>query len=268
MKPKGPALGGLLLGAAVLAGCGPARLALPSGAGEPFPEYPAALQESTASCRDVRSLSAELGISGRAGGVKMRGRVTAGIDAPARIRLEAAAPFGPPVFILAADAAGATLLLPRDNRFVTGGPPAAILEALVGLDLGPADLLATLAGCLVPDPQATDGRLFPGGWARLDLAGGSSLFVQQDARQRWRIRAGFRPSFRVEYQRDASGLPAAVRVAVGDAAPGATDLRISLSQVEVNVELGPEVFKVKVPADAQPMTLAELRRAGPMGEKQ
>jgi hypothetical protein len=59
----------------------------------------------------------------------------------------------------------------------------------------------------------------------------------------------------------------AVRVAVNDGVPGATDLRIGLSQADLNVPLGAEVFRVKVPADALPISLAELRQAGPMGEK-
>ena len=58
----------------------------------------------------------------------LRGRVLAGIAAPGRLRLEAVAPFGPPVFILAASGTSATLLLPRDNRVLTGEPASAILR--------------------------------------------------------------------------------------------------------------------------------------------
>jgi hypothetical protein len=258
---------GLLVVAVGLSGCATRRLHLPSGDGAPFPGYAQAAQEATFSCRGVRTMSAELGISGRAGREKLRGRATAGIAAPASIRLEGTAPFGPPVFILAAEGARATLLLPRDNLVVTGEAPAAILESLVGLDLGPAELLAVLAGCVVPDPQPSGGRLFSGGWARLDVAGDAALFLQRDARQRWQVRAGIRALLRVEYERDAAGTPVAVRVAVGGDASGGTELRIGLSQVDLNAPLAPEVFRVKVPADAQPMTLAELRQAGPMGAR-
>jgi hypothetical protein len=45
------------------------------------------------------------------------------------------------------------------------------------------------------------------------------------------------------------------------------DLRLTLSQVEVNMPLGPEVFRVQVPAGAQPITLEELKGAGPLGGK-
>ncbi len=212
MTPTRAALVCLL---AVVAGpwaCAPRRLELPTGSGEPFPEYSQALQEATASCRSLRAISAELGISGRAGGQKLRGRVAAGIAAPSDLRLEGVAPFGPPAFILAATAGRATLLLPRDNRVLTGEPPAAILESLVGLDLGPADLLAILAGCVETDLQPTGGRLFPGGWARIDLANGGFAFLQRGASRRWRVRAALRPPLRLEYEGEGSAIPVAVRI--------------------------------------------------------
>jgi hypothetical protein len=37
--------------------------------------------------------------------------------------------------------------------------------------------------------------------------------------------------------------------------------------VDVDVPLGPEAFEVKVPASADPITLDELRRAGPLGDR-
>jgi hypothetical protein len=266
VRARAAACVGLVLLAAALPACAPRRLQLPSGDGEPFPAYADAFREATAGCRDVRTISAELGISGRAGGQKLRGRATAGIAAPASIRLEGTAPFGPPVFVLAADGARATLLLPRDNRVASGESPAAILDALVGLHLDPADLLSILAGCVVPDPQAVAGRGFSGNWARIDLADGASLYLQRDGGQRWSVRAGARRALRVEYEGDGPGLPTAVRVTVAGSG-AASDIRLAMSQVDVNGVLGPEVFRVKVPPDAQPISLDELRQAGPMGEK-
>jgi hypothetical protein len=248
-------------------GCVPRGLQLPSGEGEAFPEYQRAFDEASLGCRDARSLSAELAISGRVGGEKLRGRVLAGIAAPGRLRLEAVAPFGPPVFILAASGTSATLLLPRENRVLTGEPASAILGALVGLELGPEDLLAILSGCVVASPDASAGRRYPGGWARVDLAGGATAYLGQDG-QRWRIRAGIRPGLAIEYEPDGGRGPSRVRlqVAASDRTP-ASDVRLGLSQVEMNPQLGPEVFALKVPRDATAITLADVRSAGPIGEK-
>jgi outer membrane lipoprotein-sorting protein len=257
----------ILLLAAGAGGCAPRRLQLPSGDGEAFPEYQRAFDDASRGCRDVRSLSAELSISGRAGGEKLRGRVLAGVAAPGRLRLEAVAPFGPPVFILAASGTSVTLLLPRDNRVLTGEPASAILGALVGLELGPDDLLAILTGCVVASPRVSAGRRYPGGWARVDLDGGAVAYLGQDG-PRWRIRAGVRSGLAIEYEPAGGGGFSRVRLQVGASGrTPASDVRLVLSQVEINPQLGPEVFAVKVPRDATPITLADLRGAGPIGEK-
>ena len=197
-------LGFILLLVAGAGACAPRLLQLPSGDGEAFPGYQLAFDEASRGCRDVRSLSAELAISGRAGGERLRGRVLAGIARPGRLRLEAVAPFGPPVFILAASGTSATLLLPRDNRVLTGEPASAVLGALVGLELGPDDLLAILTGCVVVSPEPSAGRRYPGGWARVDLADGAVAYLGQDG-ERWRIRAGARAGLAIEYEPAAAG---------------------------------------------------------------
>jgi hypothetical protein len=247
-------------------GCAPHRVSLPSGDGEAFPEYREAFDEATRACRGVRSMTAELAISGRAAGQKLRGRVLAGIATPDRVRLEAVAPFGPPVFILAANGTNTSLLLPRDNRVLTGEPVSAILGALVGLELGPADLVAILSGCVESSPEASAGRSFPGGWGRIDIAGGSAAFLKREG-ARWTVRAGRRPGLAIEYGLAAGGAISRVRLEVAGGGQADTDVRVELSQVDVNPRLGPEVFQVKVPPDAVPITLADLRGTPLVGEK-
>ena len=58
-----------------------------------------------------------------------------GVAAPASARLEAVAPFGPPLFIFAATDDDATLLLPRDERVLEHGRPAEVLDAVAGVPL-------------------------------------------------------------------------------------------------------------------------------------
>ena len=70
------------------------------------------LAPATATCRAVRTLTAEIAVSGSAGGHRLRGRLSAGVAAPASVRLEAVAPFGPPLFIFVAMGDDAALLLP------------------------------------------------------------------------------------------------------------------------------------------------------------
>ena len=74
----------------------------------------------------------------------------------------------------------------------------------------------------------------------------------------------------VRYADFQAGLPATIRLRASPerrAGEGTavTDLTIRLSQVDINEPLGAEVFLVDVPADASPMTLEQLREAGPLG---
>ena len=68
--------------------------------------------------------------------------------------------------------------------------------------------------------------------------------------------------WRVDYSDFQNELPRTVRLVSAD--PRRFDLRVGLTQVELNVPLGPEVFEVKVPATAQPITLEELKRSVPL----
>jgi hypothetical protein len=46
--------------------------------------------------------------------------------------------------------------------------------------------------------------------------------------------------------------------------PKRFDLRLALSQVDLNATLADDVFRVQVPRDANPITLEELRQQGPL----
>jgi hypothetical protein len=252
--------------ALALGACAPKALRLPQGPGDPFPEYVQAFDAASAPCRGVRTLTAEAGVSGSVGRGKLRGRLIVGFERGGRMRLEGVAPIGPPAFVLTADAGESTLVLPRAREVLAGQPPESVVEALVGVSLRPDDLQAILSGCVMPDPRATAGRRYAEGWAAVDLEGGSTAVLRQ-VTGRWRILAAFRPLVAVEYEAPDPGgrLPRAVRLrAVADGGPGA-NLRIALSQVEINGPIAAKAFVAVVPAHAVPITLADLKESGPLG---
>jgi hypothetical protein len=252
---------------AALAGstaCAPKRLALPAGAGTPFPAFAAAYGEATSQCRGARTITATLALSGRAGDTRLRGNVDAGFAEPASVRLEGRAPFGRPLFILVArDAGTATLVLPRDNRVLRGAPPASIVEALAGIALGPADLRSVVAGCGLGAADPSAGRAYEDNWVAVD-AGETTTFLRQ-ADGAWRLVAARRAALSIEYDEFTAGRPTRIRMRAA-AGPGPpTDVAVRLSDVDINVPLGDEVFAVDVSPQAEPLTLDELRRAGPLG---
>lgn len=242
---------------------------LPSGAREPAADIRDAVAEATTACRRVTSISTEVGASGSVGGQRLRGRLLAGLAAPSSARLEAVAPFGQPVFIFVARGSDATLLLPRDNRVLEHGRPAEVLEAIAGVPLDAAELRSVLLGCAMA-PDSDSGRRVGDEW-RVVSDGPNDVYLRRESRSGpWHIVATVRrdaggAQWRAEYRDYQNGLPRSVRLVAPDSKR--FDLRLALSQVETNVPLGPEVFRVEIPPAAVPIALPELKQAGPLRGK-
>jgi outer membrane biogenesis lipoprotein LolB len=244
--------------------CGARRLELPTDTGSPFPDFAKVHEQVSASCRGVHTLQAELSLRGRVGGQRLSGRVIAGFERPDSIRLEGLAPIGQPVFILASQGGNGVLLRPRESLVLRGQPAEAILDALIGINLAPDDLLQILTGCVVSFPKATGGRLHANGWATIDLETGAQLYLRRASQ--WEVRAARRDGWQLEYTIGQSRFPASVRLQ-SDPAKVPVDLVASISQLEANIVLDPAAFRVNVPADAKPLTLEELRESGPLRAK-
>jgi hypothetical protein len=189
-----------------------------------------------------------------------------GFERPASMRLEMVAPFGPAGFILVTQGSQAVLLLPRDERVVRGESAEAILGALTGVSLGPADLLAILTGCILPESKPVAGRMHANGWASIDLDGGATMYLRR-IMGTWQLSAGRRNGWEVEYSMGQSAFPQVIRLR-SVAQPLNVDMTATLAQVDVNADLDPSVFNVVIPAGTMPLSLDELREAGPLGEKQ
>lgn len=242
-------------------GCGPRRIALPTDAGTPFPDFAAVHKQVSSACTGVRTLTAQLSLRGRVGGQRLSGRVIAGFEQPASMRLEGLAPIGQPVFHLAAQGGTGTLWLPRESRVLRGQPAEAILDALIGVNLAPADLQSILTGCVVPNPMPTGGRQHANGWASIDLQGGAKLYLRRTSQ--WELRAAQRDGWQLEYTIGQSRFPESVRL-TSESQKIPVDLTTGLSDIEANVQLDPAAFRVDVPPGAQPLTLEEVRESGPL----
>jgi outer membrane lipoprotein-sorting protein len=266
VRKRSAASAALVIGLALAGqGCAPKRFAAPADPGVPVAAFAEAWQQVAAPCLGVRALTAELALSGRAAGTRIRGRVQAGFEAPGRIRLEGVAPFGQPVFILAGDGTRATLLLPRDDRVVRAAEAADILDALAGVRLDADTLRAVVAGCAMT--AAPTGATAHGDLVRFAFDGGAVYVRTRGARRR--IVAAEAPPFLVEYLDEAAAGPWPRRVRISRALPDdqRVDLTIAIAQVETNMTLPAAAFTIDVPAGAMPMTLDELRAAGPLGAR-
>ncbi len=248
-----------------LAGCATNRVALPSGSGTPFPGFEAVYEEATRECAAARTVVADLGMSGRAGGTTLRGTVTTALGADSAIRLEGVY-LGRAIFILAGRNGRATLLLLREDRVLRDAPPEAIVEALAGVPLTPSDLRAAVAGCGLVTGTPSSGRMFNNDWAAVDV--GETVTYLRRVEGQWRVGGASRAGLTLTYDRFADGRPGAIgiRSAVAGGQQGA-DIRLRVSGLEVNSEVDPKAFVLDVPSGTDPLTLDELRRSGPLGDR-
>lgn len=223
---------------------------------------PLVFREATVACAGLRTLTAEVGLSGRAGGERMRARLHLGLAAPDALRIEAVAPFGAPVFILAAEGDRATLLFPRDNRVLVGATVPEVLARLTGLDLTADELRLTLAGCLLTDAENLEGRAWGGEWKAVSVGTDRTVYLRRRDRA-WQVAAAEYGSWRIDYSDHLDTRPRTVRVrAVEGAAP--LDLTARLEQLRLNVELPREAFALETPPDAERLTLEDLRSVAPL----
>jgi hypothetical protein len=241
---------------------------LPSGPGVPAADAADAVAQALGTCRNINTITAEIAISGSVGGRRLRGRLAIGLAAPASAYLEAPAPFGAPLFILSADGDDATLLLPRDRRVLEHGRPSAVLEAIAGVPLGPSGLRAALTGCA----EHTDGTAVEriGDDWRL-VPGTEALYLHRErAADPWRLVAVVHrdpgtSEWRAEYRDFLNNLPRTIRLI--SSGTRRFDLRLALSQVEIDDPLDPGTFKLTIPPGTTPITLQELREAGPLADE-
>jgi hypothetical protein len=240
-------------------------MTLPSGPGTPAPDAADALAQATKSCRSVSTMTAEVGITGSVGGNRLRARLLVGLAKPASARLEAFA-FSQQVFIFAARADEATLYLTRERRVLERETARDVLEAITGVPLDAAGLRMALTGCTEVESGA-GGRQLGDDW-RVVSASGSDLYVhRQNATSPWQLVAESHhdpgaSEWRTEYRDFQNGLPRDIRLA--SLGKDRFDLRLVLSQLEVNMPLDAAAFQVRLPADADPITLDELREGGPL----
>jgi len=259
----------LAAGVVALTACAARAPLRPTGTTVSDPTALDAFVQATRSCAGLQTITTEIRLSGRAGRERMRGTLITGLAAPASLRFEAVAPFGPPIFILAGRNNRASLLLPRDNRVLIDTAVPDVLERLTGLSLSASDLRMILTGCLAEQATPSDGRRWPNGWrgvtvgseitAYLRDVGGLPVVVAADHGQ-WRI----------DYANHLNGWPRQVRIRSADAPANATpsqvtvDITAALEQLEINSGIDEKAFVVAPPAGALPITLDDLRTVAPL----
>jgi hypothetical protein len=244
-------------------GCAASLPRRPQGPGAENAAALMAFVEATRSCIGLKTLSAEIRLSGRAAGERLRGTLHAGFGTPAALRFEAVAPFGPPVFILAGRNNRATLYFPRDNRVLSDVALADVLDRLTALPLNADDLRLVLTGCLVERATPTNGRAWNGGWLAVVLTPDVTAYLQQRSGSVVVAAADYGP-WLIDYADHLNGWPRTVRIRSKE--PRQVDATARLDQLDVNTALDDRAFDIDIPADAERITLNDLRAIAPLRE--
>jgi outer membrane biogenesis lipoprotein LolB len=246
--------------AAALTSCAARTPARPSGPETLDPTAVDAFTQATEQCPGLKTITAEMRLSGRAGDEKLRGTLHTGLAAPAALRVEALAPFGQPFFILAGRDNRATLLLPRDASILSDAPVPDVLERLTGLALSASDLRLILTGCLSDPANPTNGRAFGRDWRAVTLDGGIVAYIRTVAGTP-AVVAADHGNWRVDYSMHRNGFPRQVRIR---SVSGEVDMTAALEQIEINTAIDDRAFQVEAPANAVPITLEHLRSVVPL----
>jgi hypothetical protein len=245
--------------------CASRAFVRPSGPGTPAPDAATLWAEATAACRPVTSYAGALGLTGLVGRQRIRGLASATLDvavtAAGQIGLEARVS-GQLAFRLGGSAERAVLLI--EDRDVTARADD-IVEALIGIKIGPERLLAILTGCTTTLDRIDHGSRFPSDVLQV-TAGDTVIFLARRG-DAWRPRAGSFGVFEVDYRRFSGAFPQEIRLASRAGHTPAVALTFNVRSFELNPPLAPGVFAVAVPegAGVKPMSLQELRESGPLG---
>jgi hypothetical protein len=250
----------------VTASCaGRAAFVAPRGAGVAAPEAAAAWSAVATACRAIPSYRSEFALTGRIGDRRIRGlasaRLFTALTTNGSIGLEATVS-GQLLFRLGGTTDTATLLLRDPNRVVTARPDE-ILDALIGVPVEPARLLAIVTGC-VSTAESIDRAVRHGDVLEI-LTADATLYLTPAAAG-WQTRAGRFRDVTVDYFAYDRGLPRELRLATTGATGTAVTLDLRVQAVQTGGDLDAALFRVTIPEGAAPISIDELRRVGPLAD--
>jgi hypothetical protein len=238
----------------------------PMGPGGPAPDAASAWGAASALCRSTTTYRANLALTGQVGERRIRGlasaRLSTAVTAQGALGLEATVS-GQLLFRMAGHADSAVLLLREPDRVVSARPDE-ILEALVGVRLGPERLLPIFGGCVAKDKAMA--RAADHGRYLEVVTPDTRVFLAHPAGG-WQTRAGYFDDLAVDYRAYVDGVPREFSVVSTRADGPIVRLDLDVRDVVLNADVPEAAFRVVVPDGAARISLDELRETGPLVDR-
>ena len=143
-------------------------------------------------------------------------------------------------------------------------PAQDILDALIGVRLAPDVLRRVLSGCLLSSSEPVDGRVYGTKWLVVEMRDGNENYLQfdNDLAKLVAVRSG---NLLTKYSDFLGAMPRRVQMTrFGVSGAIEVEVTVLLAQIRVNAPLSKEIFSVDIPTTFIPITLENLRSAGPM----
>ena len=239
-------------------GCASARFVPPTAAPVARADGRAVWAEATRACAGAQAFAGDVRASGRVAGQRVSGlRLAMALGRPGRAALEARVS-STLLFALRGTEADATLVLFQDRRVVNASA-GDLMDALIGVPLGPERLMAVLTGCVsFAEPEDAQGV---GEFVRVRTQD-ATVYVRAVSGG-WRARAGAFDGLTVDYQYDGGDFPSRVRLTSDPGRSPAIDLALTLASFDTNPR-DPAVFLPRVPVGFDRGSLDWVRENGPL----
>ena len=221
------------------------------------------MARTTATCQSRQSYSGSLGLTGKLGARRIPGLASAVlfvvVTRDGQVGIEAQVS-SQRVFRLGGTAERATLLLPADGRVVIDRADD-IVDALIGVRLGPERLFGILGGCGAVGAGPVAGERV-GDVLRVKTAA-ATVFLARVAGE-WRPRAVDFDDLLVDYREWKDGLPLSVLLRSRGGTDHAAVLTLTVKSADLDAPIRASAFQVNVPEGTLPMSIDELRSTGPL----
>lgn len=239
---------------ALLCGEGCARRA-PSGPPLPFPleEASQRLEPIRRQALAVARYQAVVRVRGRGPEGRFSGTLMVAFERPERLRVELLGPFGSSRWIALVAEGEITVLFPSRREFVRESAVPAVLDALVGVGWSPDEAMAVLAGAGLPLDESTPTTAFQErDTVRVNLA--ADCFLRLRGPEVIEAsKGGYRVRYPAPWRSKGKAAPERIEVVSED-----ISATLAVSDLDINVPLDAEVFRLEIPAGTSRVGLREI----------